>query len=146
MAPPESSLNHRRTTSPTPTDAAIPPLKSFSAKSSSSTSTAKKVVASAPYAEQWEKPSFTLKDVRDAIPARLFKRDTLKSFSYVVHDFVLMGALLYAATRIADWVPSWAQPLAWAAYWWCQGIVCTGIWVIAHGELKVCVGRAVLLA
>ncbi|KAJ3033091.1 Delta(12)-fatty-acid desaturase [Rhizophlyctis rosea] len=125
MAPPEGTLRHRDTTTSSPSSD-IPPLKSFPAKSRT-----KNVVASAKYAEQWEKPAFTLKQVRESIPAHCFKRDNLTSFSYVLHDVTLMSVLLYAATRIGE-LPVWAQFIAWPLYWWCQGVVCTGIWVIAH--------------
>ncbi|KAJ3053775.1 hypothetical protein HK097_003413 [Rhizophlyctis rosea] len=126
MAPNSETLSLRQRNTPS-SDSVIPPLKSFPAKSESS----KNVVASAKYAAEWEKPAFTLKDVRDAIPAHLFKRDTMKSMSYVLMDVSMMLALFFAATKIGQ-LPVWAQVVAWPAYWWCQGIVCTGIWVIAH--------------
>ncbi|KAJ3279294.1 Delta(12)-fatty-acid desaturase [Borealophlyctis nickersoniae] len=43
----------------------------------------------------------------------------------------MMVVLAYAATWIQV-VPVWGKWLAWPVYWWCQGVVCTGIWVIAH--------------
>jgi len=91
----------------------------------------KQLNASAPHAEAWQPPTFSLKDVRDAIPAHCFKRDNLTSFTYVAKDFAMAGALWYAATWIQT-LPLWGQLIAWPAYWWCQGAVLTGIWVIAH--------------
>ncbi|KAL2914914.1 hypothetical protein HK105_205456 [Polyrhizophydium stewartii] len=88
-------------------------------------------LASKNAAEQYEQPPFTLKDVRDAVPAHCFKRDTLRSMGYVAHDLVLAAALFYAATFIPQ-LPLAAQAVAWPAYWVAQGIVCTGIWVLAH--------------
>ncbi|KAJ8327545.1 hypothetical protein O5D80_003902 [Batrachochytrium dendrobatidis] len=82
-------------------------------------------------AESWKPPPFTLKQVRDAIPAHCFERNTLRSFSYIIHDGVLASILFYVATFIPR-LPLWYQLAAWPAYWWCQGIVCTGLWVIAH--------------
>ncbi|KAJ3167036.1 Delta(12)-fatty-acid desaturase, partial [Irineochytrium annulatum] len=83
---------------------------------------------------EWVPPPFTLKEIRDCIPAECFKRDTLRSFSFVAHDMILAGLLFLAATRIdALPVPAWAKYGAlWPLYWWCQGVVCTGLWVIAH--------------
>ncbi|KAH6584584.1 hypothetical protein BASA50_009368 [Batrachochytrium salamandrivorans] len=88
-------------------------------------------LASKDAAEAWSPPPFTLKQVRDAIPAHCFERDTLRSFSYIVHDLVLVVALFYAATYI-HMLPLWYQIAAWPAYWFAQGVVCTGLWVIAH--------------
>ncbi|KAH8551139.1 delta-12 fatty acid desaturase [Umbelopsis sp. PMI_123] len=80
----------------------------------------------------WEIPDFSIKEIRDAIPAHCFERDTLRSFSHVFYDLSIIAALGYAATFI-DHIPySWARILLWPAYWVAQGIVATGIWVIAH--------------
>ncbi|KAI9306905.1 fatty acid desaturase-domain-containing protein [Cunninghamella echinulata] len=80
----------------------------------------------------WEIPDFTIKEIRDAIPAHCFQRDTFRSFTYVFHDFAFAIALAYGATFI-DQLPNPATRLAlWALYWVAQGIVCTGIWVIGH--------------
>lgn len=80
----------------------------------------------------WEIPDFTIKEIREAIPAHCFKRDTLRSFTYVIHDFAIIAALAYAATWI-DTIPNQAaRILLWPAYWIAQGIVGTGVWVIGH--------------
>ncbi|KAI8919057.1 fatty acid desaturase-domain-containing protein [Powellomyces hirtus] len=92
----------------------------------------RKVVASAPHAVAWSKPDFTLNEVRAAVPAHLFKRDTARSFRYVFADFAMMFALWALATQIDHVLPKWATYIAWPAYWIAQGVVCTGIWVIAH--------------
>ncbi|EFA86687.1 hypothetical protein PPL_00489 [Heterostelium album PN500] len=77
-------------------------------------------------------PNFTIKEIRDAIPAHCFERDTLRSMSYVVHDFVIAGILFYLASYI-DSIPSFAlRMILWPVYWICQGIVCTGLWVLGH--------------
>ncbi|KAJ3283692.1 Delta(12)-fatty-acid desaturase [Blyttiomyces sp. JEL0837] len=94
----------------------------------------KKTVTSAPYAKEWVAPPFTLKEVRDSIPAECFERNTLKSFSYVFYDLIMVVALFLAATYIdglavSGWI-KWG--VLWPAYWLAQGVVCTGLWVIAH--------------
>ncbi len=44
-------------------------------------------------------PNFTIKELRQAIPPHCFERDTLKSFSYLIKDLAVIGALTYAAFR-----------------------------------------------
>ncbi|KAJ2113686.1 hypothetical protein GGH17_006335 [Coemansia sp. RSA 788] len=63
-------------------------------------------------------PSFTVKELRDCIPKHCFERNTLP-------------ALVFCASRIHA-LPVYLQAVAWVAYWVCQGVVCTGLWVIAH--------------
>jgi omega-6 fatty acid desaturase (delta-12 desaturase) len=83
-------------------------------------------------AKGWEIPDFSIKEIRDAIPAHCFERDTLRSFSYVAYDLSIIASLGYAATFI-DQIPySLARVLLWPVYWIAQGIVATGVWVIAH--------------
>mmetsp|Transcript_53877 Transcript_53877/g.78686 ORF Transcript_53877/g.78686 Transcript_53877/m.78686 type:complete len:424 (+) Transcript_53877:131-1402(+) len=78
-------------------------------------------------------PPFTLKEIRDAIPQECFKRDMLKSFSHLASDLAVIAGLFYFSTYIDSLpIPTWARYLVWAAYWFCQGTVATGVWVIAH--------------
>ncbi|KAI8393705.1 fatty acid desaturase-domain-containing protein [Radiomyces spectabilis] len=83
-------------------------------------------------AKGWEIPNFTIKEIREAIPAHCFKRDTFRSFTYVLHDLTIMFSLGYLATFI-DRIPSpvlrWS---AWLTYWIVQGICSTGLWVLGH--------------
>ncbi|CAK5266784.1 unnamed protein product [Mycena citricolor] len=88
---------------------------------------------------------YTLKDVRDHIPAKFFERKTGLAFSYLARDLVISGAFFYLATHIDTTLKSYlvnagATPLAltaanwaaWLTYWWFQGLAFTGIWVIGH--------------
>ncbi|KAJ3209876.1 hypothetical protein HDU67_005846 [Dinochytrium kinnereticum] len=86
------------------------------------------------YAAEWEPPKFTIKEIRDAIPPECFVRDTFKSFTYVFHDLALASILFYAATHIDTLpIPAWTKfAFVWPLYWFLQGVVCTGLWVIAH--------------
>lgn len=82
-------------------------------------------------------PSFTIKDLLGAIPAHCFERSALKSSSYVVADFIMIGTIMYAATFIdpafgakgsvlqgpAGIAAKWAL---WAAYWTMAGWNFTG--------------------
>jgi omega-6 fatty acid desaturase (delta-12 desaturase) len=56
----------------------------------------------------------------------------MKSFSYVVHDLVIVSALLYLALVFIPALPSALQLAVWPLYWIAQGCVLTGLWVIAH--------------
>jgi len=75
--------------------------------------------------------NFTIKELRSAIPSHLFKKSTLKSFSYLLYDFVGMTTLAYLSSHI-QYLPLSLRLLAWPLYWIGQGIICTGIWVLAH--------------
>ncbi|KAG9286487.1 hypothetical protein G9A89_014653 [Geosiphon pyriformis] len=77
-------------------------------------------------------PNFTIKELRQAIPAHCFKRDTLKSFSYVISDLAVIGALAYAASYIDTYLPYTLRIVAWPLYWFFCGAFATGLWVIAH--------------
>ncbi|ONK68692.1 uncharacterized protein A4U43_C05F14910 [Asparagus officinalis] len=79
-----------------------------------------------------EKPPFTLGQLKKAIPPHCFERSVLRSFSYVVYDFIIVSALLYLALCHIPNLPSPFNYIAWPLYWMCQGCVLTGIWVIAH--------------
>jgi len=86
------------------------------------------------------KPSFTLGDIRRAIPAHCFTRPLSKSFSYLFVDLFVAGVLYYATSFIPavsdELVGASLGPLLrgllWVAYWVSQGAVCTGLWVIGH--------------
>lgn len=92
---------------------------------------AKRTAAGLPVAAPLAPPPFTLKDVRAAIPAHCFERNTWTSLRHVAQDLAMAAALFYAATFIPA-APVWLQCLAWPAYWFAQGAVLTGVWVLAH--------------
>lgn len=82
--------------------------------------------------KNWEIPNFTIKEIRDAIPAHCFRRDTFKSFTYVLHDAVFVSALALMASYI-DTIPSiHARVALWPLYWVAQSIVGFGVWIIGH--------------
>lgn len=81
-----------------------------------------------------DKPDFTIGTLRKAIPPHCFDRSVLRSSAYLAVDLVVV-ALLYLSSTYIDQpaVPRWlAYGLLWPTYWFFQGAVCTGIWVIAH--------------
>ncbi|KZT22919.1 hypothetical protein NEOLEDRAFT_1180500 [Neolentinus lepideus HHB14362 ss-1] len=88
---------------------------------------------------------WTLKEIKAAIPAHLFVRDTPRAFLYLIRDLLMaavvwkLGLQIDAAFMRPDIMsaltPSGAEVtrwLAWLAYWWVQGLIFTGIWVIGH--------------
>ncbi|KAG0268697.1 Fatty acid oxidation complex subunit alpha, partial [Actinomortierella ambigua] len=85
------------------------------------------------YERDYKVPEFTIKELRESIPAHLFERSAIKSLSHVAIDLIYAALLFLAAMQI-DKVESplirWG--VLWPAYWVAQGIVCTGIWVLAH--------------
>ena len=85
----------------------------------------------AEYEANYTPPAFTIKELRDAVPAHLFEKNILISSTYVIVNLLICGALFYMATFI-DWLPNYLAVLAWPAYWWYQGVAATGIWVLAH--------------
>lgn len=80
----------------------------------------------------YQKPPFTLGDIKRAIPPHCFERSLLHSLSYVVYDLILVSLFYYIASSYFHLLPSPFCYLAWPIYWIVQGCVCTGVWVIAH--------------
>lgn len=78
--------------------------------------------------------SFTLlisHKLQAAIPPHCFKRSTTRSLLYTAVDLAIAGFFLYLATLIPS-APSVLPYLLWPVYWYAQGAVLTGLWVIAH--------------
>lgn len=74
-----------------------------------------------------EKPTFTVGDLRRAIPAHCFQRSALKSSQYLLLDLVAVAALVFFSTFIDRMpVPFLVRVGLWALYWFFQGAVCTG--------------------
>lgn len=84
------------------------------------------------FGNEFELPTFTMKQIHDAIPAHCFKPSTLRSMAYVVRDYFYVAVLAYAATFISYIPNAYARGLAWATYSVFQGFVFTGIWILAH--------------
>jgi len=87
----------------------------------------------------------SLKEIRAAIPAEFFIRDTPRGLLYFARDVLLATVAWALATYIDRYfqlaptkvllspigaeVGRWA---AWGVYWWFQGLIFTGMWVIGH--------------
>lgn len=92
-------------------------------------------------------PSFTVKDLLGAIPAHCYERSVLHSSAYIVYDFALIAACVYAASFIdgslgqkgtllqgaAGEAARWA---AWGTYWFFCGLAATGVWIIGESRRR----------
>lgn len=80
------------------------------------------------------RPKFTLTELKNAIPPHCFERSMVKSFGYLALDFVIVSALAYCAyvvLELRSLAPYW-QLFGYSIYWFCQGSVFFGVWVIGH--------------
>jgi omega-6 fatty acid desaturase / acyl-lipid omega-6 desaturase (Delta-12 desaturase) len=85
------------------------------------------------YGREFSLPDFTMNDILEAIPSECFKRSAVKGLSYVFRDLVLI--VLIAATAhygIPSLPTSTLRFAAWMFYGFVQGLVGTGVWVLAH--------------
>ncbi|XP_062119628.1 delta(12)-fatty-acid desaturase FAD2-like [Humulus lupulus] len=81
----------------------------------------------------YTKPPFTLSQLKKAIPPHCFQRSVIRSFSYVVFDLTIAATIYYIAARYIPLLPHHPLSyLAWPIYWFIEGCVLTGVWVIAH--------------
>lgn len=91
-------------------------------------------VSTAPAPGRQTPPTFTIKQLRDAVPTHCFERSLARSVTHLAGDLAMiaaMAAAIHAVDGVA-WLPLPVRAVAWAAYWWFQGAVMTGVWVLAH--------------
>lgn len=81
----------------------------------------------------------SLKAIRDAVPAHCFQRSLLTSLKHLSLDLVMIAsmgiAIHWIDTHAVDklGVPRFLISFVmWPLYWWFQGAVMTGVWVLAH--------------
>lgn len=80
-----------------------------------------------------ETPPFTVQTLKNAIPEHCFKPTLIESFSHLFKDLAEISLYVFLITYIDSKVESLPlRVLAWAIYTWMQGVVMTGVWVIAH--------------
>lgn len=87
------------------------------------------------YGNDFQLPDFTIKQIRDAIPAHCFKRSGAKGLGYVARDLASLAATFYLfhTYLTPENVPSVPlRGLLWAVYTFVQGLFGTGLWVLAH--------------
>ncbi|KAI5118825.1 hypothetical protein M0805_009403 [Coniferiporia weirii] len=87
----------------------------------------------------------SMAEIRSAIPPHLFQRNGLRTSVYLLRDFAIAALLWWAATYIDPFFARLSEEglayesiaivgrsISWLAYWWFQGLVFTGVWVIGH--------------
>lgn len=95
----------------------------------------KKSVLRDAYGNDFEIPNYTIKEIRDAIPAHCYERSALTGYMYVARDLLCLATtfLLFHNLVTPTYIPSMpVRAILWAAYTFAQGLFGTGIWVIAH--------------
>ena len=87
------------------------------------------------YGNQFELPDYSIKQIRDAIPAHCYERSRLTGLAYVARDAALLAATFYFFHNYVTPgnIPSTALRISlWAIYTILQGLFATGLWVLAH--------------
>ena len=87
------------------------------------------------YGNEFHLPDFTIKQIRDAIPAHCFNRSGAKGLGYVARDLASLAATFYlfhtyVTPENVSSTP--ARAALWALYTFVQGLFGTGLWVLAH--------------
>ncbi|KAL1718948.1 fatty acid desaturase-domain-containing protein [Schizophyllum commune] len=90
-------------------------------------------------------PKATLKEIHDAVPKALLRRNQWKGALYVSRDIALSLLLLSVASHIKPWSDSdfgghihaplmkkFISASLWLFYWWFQGLTWAGIFCLGH--------------
>lgn len=89
-------------------------------------------VEGTPVPQPIARPQFSLSELKNAIPPHCFERSMLKSFGYLARDFVYVGLLAYVAYVTLEQRSLTWQLIGYPIYWFLQGSVLFGVWVLAH--------------
>lgn len=87
------------------------------------------------YGNEFDIPDYTIKQIRDAIPAHCFERSAARGLAYVARDVASLAVTFYLFHNYVtpEIVPSTnARAGLWALYAFVQGLFGTGLWVLAH--------------
>lgn len=71
-------------------------------------------------------------ELRRAIPDHCFERSTAISLSYLLRDIFYVTVLIFGALKIPSIQSISIRMLAWISYGFLQGLVGTGLWILAH--------------
>lgn len=80
------------------------------------------------YGNEFELPTFTIKEIRDAIPKHCYERSGARFLSYVARDIVTLAATFLLAYKFItpDFVPSiLVRGILWAAYGFSESNLCS---------------------
>jgi len=87
------------------------------------------------YGNEFSIPDYTINDIRNAIPKHCFERSAATGLYYVARDIVTLVGTFYLFNKFVtpENIPSYGIRWAlWALYTVIQGLVGTGLWVLAH--------------
>lgn len=87
------------------------------------------------YGNKFEIPDYTIGDIHKAIPKHCFERSAATGLYYVGRDLVSLATVFYLSNRFItpEYIPSTpVRAGLWALYTVIQGLVGTGLWVLAH--------------
>lgn len=82
--------------------------------------------------------SITMKQLRAAVPPHCFERNLLTSLKHLLIDLFMVTCMALAINNLDRFgttygIPQWLiSYIVWPIYWWWQGAVLTGVWVLAH--------------
>ncbi|EGP84094.1 uncharacterized protein MYCGRDRAFT_101437 [Zymoseptoria tritici IPO323] len=80
-----------------------------------------------------EKKTPTIRQIRNAIPEHCFKPTAWKSSAHAIFDCSVAALIAFAAYKTIPLVEYWpARWALWALYGYIEGLVFTGIWIVAH--------------
>lgn len=139
--PKRVALHRNATDSSVPSSVTPSPLDSprQSPSSTSLSSLASEAEASGKmldtYGNEFKIPDYTIKQIRDAIPAHCYERKALTSLYYVFRDVFWLATIFYVFHNYVtpETVPyKPARVVLWALYTIVQGLFGTGVWVLAH--------------
>ncbi|KAL8791220.1 MAG: hypothetical protein Q9213_000177 [Squamulea squamosa] len=87
------------------------------------------------HGNEFHLPNFTIKQIRDAIPAHCFQRSGAKGLGYVARDLASLAATFYLFHTYVTPENISSTPVRttlWTLYTFVQGLFGTGLWVLAH--------------
>ena len=87
------------------------------------------------YGNEFKIPDYTIKQIREAIPAHCFQRSGFRGLQYVARDVACLATVFFLFYNYVTpaTVPSKAVRFGlWAVYTYVQGLFGTGLWVLAH--------------
>nr|XP_043637083.1 delta(12)-fatty-acid desaturase FAD2-like [Erigeron canadensis] len=80
-----------------------------------------------------EKPPFEFSDIKKAIPPHCFERSLVRSFYYLFIDLIMVYTCYYLASNyINSILPKSLVFIAWPIYWYWQGALFMGLWMLGH--------------
>jgi omega-6 fatty acid desaturase / acyl-lipid omega-6 desaturase (Delta-12 desaturase) len=85
------------------------------------------------YGREFNLPDFSMNDILEAIPCECFERSAVRGLGYVARDLILITLTgLTAHYTIPLLANAPLRFLGWMVYGFVQGLIGTGVWVLAH--------------